>query len=168
MDWFSAPWGDLALVVATTTAFYVTTFAAVRIAGRRTLTQLSAFDALITIALGSLLATTVVQEDPSYANGVAALFTLLALQVLIGVLRRGFPSLQRVLEFKPEVVFREGELVLPRNPLSAQLTEEELWSALRRKGIFDRSSVAVVILEPSGEVSVLPAGYERAGLLDPS
>lgn len=167
-DWFGAPFGDLALVSASTAAFYLTTFAAVRLAGRRTLTQLSAFDALVTIALGSLLATTVVSEDPSYAQGAVALVTLLALQVGLGVLRRNVPPLRRVLEFEPEVVFRDGEAVLHGNPLGHQLSEEELWSALRRKGVFDRSNVSVVILEPSGEISVLPAGQQdERGLLDP-
>lgn len=167
-DWFGAPWGDLALVAASTVAFYLTTFGAVRLAGRRTLTQLSAFDALVTIALGSLLATTVVSEDPAYAQGVVALVTLLAMQVGLGVLRRRLPGMRRVLEFEPQVVYRDGEAVLPGNPLSAQLSEQELWSALRRKGVFDRSTVSVVILEPSGEISVLPAGgADGADLLDP-
>jgi uncharacterized membrane protein YcaP (DUF421 family) len=166
-DWFGAPWRDLALVVASTAAFYLTTFVGVRVAGRRTLTQLSAFDALVTIALGSLLATTVVSDEPSYANGAAALVTLLALQVGLGVLRRRVPRLRRVLEFEPEVVLRDGEPTLSNHPFGHQLSEEELWSALRRKGVFDRSSVSVVILEPSGEVSVLPAGHAGGtGLVD--
>lgn len=167
-DWFWAPVGDLARVGATTAAFYITTFAAVRVAGRRTLTQLSAFDALVTIALGSLLATTVVSDDPPYAQGAVALVTLLSLQVVLGLLRRHVPRLRGVLEFEPQVVYRDGELQLPGNPLHAQLSEDELWSLLRQKGVFDRSAISVVILEPSGSISVLPAGHTGdVGLLDP-
>lgn len=153
-DWFGTTWADVGWVVASTVAFYVTTFAAVRIAGRRTLTQLSAFDVLVTIALGSLLATTVVSDDPSYARGAAALLTLLGLQVGFAWLRMKIPVLRRVLEFPPEELLAEdGSLDLPSSPLSAQLTEEEVMTALRQAGIFDRSQVSVIILEPTGKLS---------------
>ena len=160
MDWFRSPWQDVALVAASTAAFYVTTLVGVRVAGRRTLTELSAFDVVVTIALGSLLATTVVAEEPAYANGVAALVTLLALQMALGFVRRGHPTLRRLVEFEPEVVYRDGELRLGRSPLGAQLTEDELWTALRRRGVFDRATVSMVVLEPSGQISVVPVDSE--------
>ena len=159
-EWFGSSWQTIAYVVAGTVAMYVSTLAAARIAGRRTLTQLSAFDTIITIAIGSLLATTSVSRDASYAQGVAVLLTLLALQLVVGAGRRRFATLSRVVEFEPQVVVRDGELRLDRSLLGAQLTAEELESALRQHGVFDVANARIVVLEPTGKFSVA-AGSPR-------
>lgn len=146
---------DLVRVVLTVIALYITTFALVRIAGRRTLSQLSAFDALITVALGSVFAASALATPPSYARGAAAVVTLLTLQVVVGSLRQRIPQLQRLLDFEPRVVYRDGSPDLSRSPLGAQITAPELEAAVRRAGRHDFSDVAVIVLEPDGGLSVL-------------
>lgn len=153
-EWFGASWQTIGYVVGGTVAMYLSTLIAARIAGRRTLAQLSAFDAIITIAIGSLLASTSVHRDPSYGQGVAVLLTLLVLQLVVAAGRRRFALLSRLVEFEPELVVRHGEVRLDRNPLGAQLTRGELESALRQHGIFDVANAFVVVLEPSGKFSV--------------
>ena len=164
-EWFTASWSTLGWVVATTTAMYAVTVAAVRIAGRRTVAQLSAFDAVVTIALGSIVAGTVLSPQASLAQGVAAVLTLLALQVLVAWTRRRVPALRRFLEFEPEVIVRDGALELPSGLLSSQLTDEELGSRLRRQGVFDVSDLALVVLEPDGRISIVPEGSQDRPLV---
>ncbi len=53
-EWFVASWDVVGFVVLSTVAMYLSVLIGVRIAGRRTLAQLSAFDAVVTIALGSI------------------------------------------------------------------------------------------------------------------
>ncbi|HWC12820.1 MAG TPA: YetF domain-containing protein [Acidimicrobiales bacterium] len=153
-QWFGASWQTIAYVVTGTVAMYLSTLIAARIAGRRTLAQLSAFDAIVTIAIGSLLASTSVSRDPSYVQGLSVLVTLLALQLMVAAARRRFPLVRRLVEFEPEVVLREGEVLLDTNPFGAQLTRGELESALRQHGVFDLSKARIVVLEPSGKLSV--------------
>ncbi|MGD9796798.1 MAG: hypothetical protein AB7V15_01650, partial [Acidimicrobiia bacterium] len=128
---FGASVRDLVLVVVTGGALYATTFVLVRVAGRRTVSQLSAFDALITIAVGSVFATTIVSDPPSYGRGAAAVVTLLLLQVVVGLLRQRHPRLRRYLDFSPETVFEHGRMQAGRNPLGPQLTADELDAAIR-------------------------------------
>lgn len=142
---------------------YLSTLVAVRVAGRRTLAQLSAFDVVVTIAIGSLLASTAVSRDASYAQGITALLTLLVLQVVVAAGRRRFSSLARLLEFEPRVVVRDGRVDLDESPLGAQLTRGELESALRQHGVFDSARVRLVVLEPTGRFSIKASDDGGAG-----
>lgn len=164
-EWFTASWSTLGWVVATTAAMYVVTVAAVRVAGRRTVAQLSAFDAVVTIALGSIVAGTVLSPEPSLAQGVAAVLTLLLLQVVVAWTRQRVPSLRRCLEFEPELVVRDGRPDLPSGLLTSQLTDEELGSKLRKHGVFDMGDLATVWLEPDGRISIVPRGSEDRPLV---
>lgn len=157
-EWFAATWASAGFVALTAFAMYVSIVVAVRIAGRRTLSQLSAFDAVVTIALGSMLATTILSPDVSYLEGVTGVVTLISLQVLVGALRKRFDRLRRILDFEPVVLIDEA-VEVPRTGLfGAQMTETELRSALRTQGIFDVSEVEKAILEPNGEISALRRG----------
>jgi uncharacterized membrane protein YcaP (DUF421 family) len=168
-EWFGVGWGAVGFVVASTVATYLTLLVAVRLAGRRTVAQLSAFDLIVTVALGTLLASTIVSPDPSYAQASVAIATLLTLQVVVAALRRRSGFVRRVLEFEPEVVLRDGRLQLPSGLLSSQLSEGELRSRLREVGVFDLDGVAVVVLEPTGRISVLPVGENESLLvMDPA
>jgi uncharacterized membrane protein YcaP (DUF421 family) len=154
-EWFGAAWGTFGFVALSTAAMYASVLLGIRVAGRRTLSQLSAFDAVVTIALGSLLASTAVSSDPSYAQGVTALVTLLSLQLAVGALRRRFRVVRRVLDFPPVTVIREGEEQHWRQGVfGPQMTTDELHSMLRSHGIFDPSEAQTAVLEPNGELSV--------------
>ena len=153
-EWFGSSLATMGWVAATTAAMYVTTLMSVRIAGRRTLAQLSAFDIIVTIALGSVVAATTVQKAASYAQGTTVVVTLLALQTMLAAARQRFSAVARVVDFSPEVVVDKGRLTLRRSPLGPQLTEDELMSRLREKGEFSVDTLRIVILEPDGSVSV--------------
>ena len=155
-EWFGATWATVGYVVAGTAAMYTSTLVAVRIAGRRTVARLSAFDLIITIAIGSLLASACVSSDPSYAQAMAALVTLLLLQIAVAAIRRQFPVVARHLEFEPRVILRDGDVDLDPSLFGAQITRAELESALRQQGVFDPNSVRLVVLEPTGRFSIAP------------
>ncbi|QGG93950.1 DUF421 domain-containing protein [Actinomarinicola tropica] len=153
-EWFGSSWSTIGWVAASTVAMYATLLVTVRIAGRRTVAQLSAFDAVITISFGTLLASTALAPDPSYVQGTTALLTLLALQVGVAFVRRRSALARRLLEFEPETVVDDGRATLPTGLFTSQLSEGELRSRLREKGHHDLSGLMVVVLEPDGGISV--------------
>ena len=152
-DWLGASVGTVWAIVLSTALIYGSALLTVRLAGRRTITQLSAFDAVVTIALGSLVATTAVTRTTSYAEGLTAMVTLLALQTGLATLRQRSDRVRRLVDFEPEVLVHQGAPSLSRRPGSSQVTEEELWSRLRQKGV-RLTSGTLVILEPDGSMSV--------------
>lgn len=150
-------WSDLGQAtgaLVATVIVYLVVLVAVRVAGRRTTAQLSAYDTLVTVALGTSLATTALPAHPAVADGLVVLATLLALQLLIGALRQRSAAVRRAVDFAPEVVVAEGELRQGRTLLSAQLTAGEIESQLRRNGVRDTDDVVVMVLEPGGAFSV--------------
>lgn len=161
--WFGSTWSTVGFIMLSTAATYASAVVCVRIAGRRTVAQMSAFDAVITIALGSLVATTAVSSETSYPEGMAALVTLLVLQVLLAWARRRWPTLQRLVEAAPEVVADGDHLHLPRGLTTSQMTEDELRAKLRQHGLAAPPPGGIVVLEADGKVSVL-TGADEAGI----
>jgi len=157
--WSSA--AQLAESVVRAVVVYLVAYTAVRLAGRRTVTQMSAFDILVTIALGTLVASTALPSDAAVSDGVAVLVTLLVLQVSIGALRQRLPAIQRVTDFRPYVVMRDGMPQPSKNPLTAQLTPSDLDAVLRQLGLPHRSDARLVVLEPTGKISVLTSDDEQ-------
>ena len=166
-EWFGASWETIGFVFVSTIAIYASAFIGVRIAGRRTLSQMSAFDFLVTIALGTLVSSTAVSADPSYLQGVTALATFLLVQVTVAALRQRFSWLGRYLDFRPAVLFEGDAMMLRRSPLTAQVTREELMSKLRQESVFDLKNVELVILEPDGKLSIVGRDDSEGVTLEP-
>ena len=156
-------WDKFTGAIVATALVYVFTILVVRIAGRRTLARISGYDVVVTVAVGTLAASTALPSDPSLADGAAVLVTFLALQILIGSLRQRFTFVQRCIDFSPQAVVVDGRPDLRRGPWTAQLTLSELESWLRQQGVGDLSEVRIAVLEPTGKVSVSRAD-EAPGL----
>lgn len=153
--WSSAE--QVAGTVMSAALVYVFAVVAVRVAGRRTVAQMNAFDIVVTVALGSLAASTALPSQPALSDGAAVLLTFLALQVLVAALRQRFPVVQRVLDFSPEILVRKGRIDLRRAPWTAQLVTSDLESKLRQQGVRDLKDATLVVLEPDGKITVTTA-----------
>ena len=154
-QWLGTAPSTAAWVALGTVLIYLSALLAVRLAGRRTVAQMSAFDYVVSIALGSVIATTAVSDETPYLNGLVAIVVLLLLQIFLGALRKKSDFVRRATGFEPEVMYEKGEFDLPSSPLSAQPTLEEVKSKVRQTGLTDWSKVDRIILEPDGNVSVL-------------
>lgn len=160
-SWFTASWSTIGFVSLSTSAIYISSLIGIRLAGRRTVSQISALDFVVTIALGSIIGATAVSRDPSYAQGLAAVVTLLLLQMALAGLRIAWPASRRLLDFSPQVVARDGQLHAMSSPLTAQMTAEDIASRLREKGFFEHDRIRVAILENDGKMSVQPTDPGR-------
>lgn len=156
-------WGQMAGAVVATVIVYLATLVAVRIVGRRSTAQLSAFDALVTVALGTAMGTTALPPHPAVIDGLVVLATLLVLQVSIAALRRRSELAQRLTDFVPEVVVRDGEIEKASGFGSARLTDAEIRSELRRHGVQGLATVGMLVLEPDGRFSLLPVDEMSSG-----
>lgn len=161
MSW-GVDWSEAVAVAAVAAAVYLTVFALVRVAGRRTVSQMSAFDFLVTVAIGSLIATTILTPDVTYARGVVGIGTLLVCQQAVALIRQRFPQSRRVLDFPPETIYEGTDMKLRTSPLTAQVSEAEIRSKLRQQGIRTLEGVRLVVLESDGTLSVLEASPEQA------
>ncbi len=147
----TSSWSNIGLVVLSSGAMLFGIIAYTRAAGLRTFSKMSAFDFVITVAFGSLLAS-VTLSGSSLVEGLVAAGTLLGLQVLIALGRRH--SLARVVDNTPLLLVDDGE-VLEQNLRRARVTRDDLRACLRAANVCDLQQVQAVVFETTGDISVL-------------
>ncbi|WP_373512012.1 DUF421 domain-containing protein [Persicitalea sp.] len=153
-SWFSAPPLHLLWILLSCTVFYLLIILITRVVGLRSFTTFSSFDILITLAMGALLATTVLDREVALLEGLTALVSLFGLQILVSTLRARSSLIKKWLDTPPTLLMKDGR-ILHDNLRAVRLTEDELLAKLRANNVFNYGQVVAVVLESSGEVSVL-------------
>ncbi|NKY38072.1 DUF421 domain-containing protein [Cellulomonas septica] len=152
--WFDT-WGDVLRVVVVGAASYLALVLVLRVSGKRTLAKLNAFDLVVTVALGSTLATILLSSDVSWTEGVTAFLVLVVLQLTVSWTTSHVGPGRSVVTAGPTTVLRDG--TLDRDAMSAQrLTVAEVRQAVRGSGVGGFDQVARVVLETDGTLSVIP------------
>jgi uncharacterized membrane protein YcaP (DUF421 family) len=151
--WFDS-WSDIVRVLAVGAAAYVTLIVVLRVTGKRTLSKLNAFDWVVSVALGSTLATILLSSDVSWAEGATALVLLACLQFAVAWTTTHLPGGRSVVTARPTLLLEDGEM-LPEALRQQRVTEAEIRQAIRATGSGDLGDVAAVVLETDGSLSVI-------------
>jgi uncharacterized membrane protein YcaP (DUF421 family) len=133
---------------------YVAAIVLLRISGKRTLSKWNAFDFVVTIALGSSLATMILSNQTSIVQGVVALAALIGLQFIVTWLSVRVRAVQRAVKATPRALLCRGRFIeeaLRRE----RVTEAEVRATLRANGISSVEAVGAVVLETDGSMSVV-------------
>lgn len=147
-------WTDITRVVVVGTSAYLALIVLLRVSGKRTLAKLNAFDFVVTIALGSTLATVLLSSTVALAEGVTALALLVGLQYLVAWASARNQHVERLVKSEPALVYRAGPL---RTAMRRErVTEDELVQAARAQGHAGLDSVEAIVLETDGSLSILP------------
>ena len=164
MDWsamFFQNWSGIVRTLVVGVLAYVALVASLRLTGNRTLSKLNAFDLVVTVALGSVLASILLSESVALAEGVAAFLLLIGLQYLVAYLSVKNRAFAKLVRSEPRLVFRNGE-PLNRALYDARVTRDELDTVLRTSGYTDPGAVSSVILESDGSFSVVGTGNKAS------
>ncbi len=140
---------------------YLALVAILRFSGKRTLSQMNAFDFIVTIALGSTLATILVSPQTSLAQGVVALLVLVGLQYVITWTSFRWKSVARLAKSEPAALVYRGQM-LPDAMRRERVLATEIEVAVRQSGLGRVADADLVVLETDGTLSVL-ANLEHAG-----
>jgi uncharacterized membrane protein YcaP (DUF421 family) len=128
----------------------------VRVSGKRTLAKMNAFDLVVTVALGSTLATILLSKDVSLVAGVTALALLIGLQYAVAWLTVRSRLARELAQSEPRLLVLRGEF-LHAAMVEERLGEHDILAALRKQGIGGVRDVEALILETDGSFSVVPA-----------
>ena len=131
-----------------------------RLSGKRTLVQMNAFDFIVTVALGSTLATAVLSKDTPLAEGLTGLALLILLQFILSWLYIRVPFINRLIKSEPRLLFYEG--VFKNKALREERVEkEELLQAARSQGILSLDQVEAIVLETNGNFSIIKSSDKK-------
>lgn len=147
-------WDGIGRVVVVGVLAYAAIVLMLRVSGNRTLSKMNAFDFVVTVALGSTLATILLSSDVALAEGVTAFALLIALQFAVTWLSVRFGPVRRLAASEPVLLLHQGER-LPRAMRRARVTDDEVRAALREHGLADPMEAEAVVLETDGTVSVV-------------
>jgi uncharacterized membrane protein YcaP (DUF421 family) len=133
-----------------------------RLAERRTIAQLSAFDFAVAVAVGAIVGRGATASDTSFATSAVALVTLLLAHRIVAILRR-HSRVVRLIDHPPRVLVVRGELQR-RELARAGLTATDVYALLRENGVGDLGQVGYLLYEARGTVTVIGADREPGPL----
>ncbi len=158
-EWVTTTWVDAGMVMVSTVCMYLVVLMCIRVSGLRSLAKMSPTDFVWTVATGSLLASAIVTASPSIARASVAFIMVFAIQRLVSWARRRWAGFDRVVSNCP-ILLMDGPEVLRANLSRAGVSEDELRSKLREANVLNLQQVRAVVMERTGDISVLHAGDE--------
>jgi uncharacterized membrane protein YcaP (DUF421 family) len=153
---------DLLRVLVMTGLAYAFLIVAVRASGKRALSKMNAFDLVVTVALGSTLATILLNSQVALAEGALGLALLVALQFVTAWASVRFRSVRRLVRAEPTLLLRDGRL-LHAAMTRQRVTADEVRQAIRTQGIGAVEDVRAVVLETDGTFSIVPHSQFGSG-----
>lgn len=154
MSWLTSPWHDLAIVAAKAALMYFTALVGLRLSERRTLAQWTIIDFVAAVAVGALVGRTAVAQSQSYASGAVGLATIIAAHRLASLLRFR-PVLGKLADHRVRVLVADGQVRRGQLRLCG-LTDNDLYSELRQRGVFDVGELQYVLYEAKGGLTLVP------------
>jgi uncharacterized membrane protein YcaP (DUF421 family) len=150
--------GDFSLelvleIVLRTAVMYLFTLGLIRVLGKRGMGELSPFELVIIVALGSAVGDPMFYADVPLIHGIIVITVVVALERALVKATERHEGIERLIESEPVCVVHDGELVLEAMD-HEDLSKAEIFMALREHGIEFLEEVRRAYLEPSGEMSV--------------
>jgi uncharacterized membrane protein YcaP (DUF421 family) len=154
MALFFDNWTTLARTLIIGVMAYTALVLLLRVSGKRTLSKMNAFDLIVTVALGSTLATILLSKDVVLAQGLLALGLLIGMQYAVTWLSVRLPRLAQIVKNEPSLLFYQGRY-LPAALQRERVTASEVRAAIRAQGQTDLAAVSAVVLETDGSITVM-------------
>ena len=146
-------WGVVLEIVLRTIVMYLYTLLLIRLVGKRGLGQLSPFELLIIVALGSAVGDPMFYPDVPLIHGMMVITVVIMLERLLVFVTERHRTVERLIESVPVCVVADGQLQ-PQNLDREDLSLAEIEMLLRLAGVENLGDVRRAYLEPSGKVSV--------------
>jgi uncharacterized membrane protein YcaP (DUF421 family) len=141
---------------------YFVLWAIIRISGRRTLGEMSAFDFILFLIIGGSTQRAITGEDFSLTNALILVSTFVVIEIVLSLLDVRSPLLRRVFEGTPTVLVENGHPMTYRL-LWARVTEDNILEAARRlHGLVRMEQIRFAILESTGKISIIPESTQSA------
>ncbi len=147
-------------------AMYVLVLVVFRIAGRRTLSEMTAFDFVLLLVIGEATQQALLGDDFSITTAAIVIVTLVGLDVGLSYVKGLSPRLATLLDGRPMILVERGKPIAERLARSRVDEEDILEAARQSRGLERMDQIGYAILEVSGGISIIPNGDEAAARRD--
>lgn len=128
--------------------------------GKRSIANLSMHDYVVTLAMGSIVSSTIISKGVTIVDGLIGILILLALQYFVTLISTLNTRIFKTINPSPTVLFLEGEF-LKKNLKTNRIHPNEVYSAIRMQGQTTSDNIFAVVLETNGQLSVIKSASEE-------
>jgi uncharacterized membrane protein YcaP (DUF421 family) len=137
-------------------AVYIFLLLVFRLAGQRTLAQITTFDLVLLLIISEAIQQALIGNDNSMINAALVVLTLAGLNVSLSILKQRSKAAEKVLEDVPLVLVAEGRLLTDRMD-KVRVDEDDILEAARsHHGLERLDQIRFAVLERSGDISIVP------------
>lgn len=137
-------------------AMYLALMVLFKIAGRRSLAEVTTFDFVFLMMISEATQQALLGDDFSVTNSMVVIATLITLDVGLSLLKQRSGVVSRLIDGEPTIIVEDGK-VLRRRAQRARLAEADIMEAARSsQGIETLDEIKFAILERNGKISVIP------------
>lgn len=154
IHYFFDGWDKVVRVVILAICAYVGLVVLLRASGKRTLTKLNVYDFVFVVALGSVLAATVLTPGITLAEGLTSTFVLIAMQYLLSLVCTVSGKIDTFINGEPALVFHKGAFLWDAMKRE-RVSPEEVRAAAREGGMLSMDHIDSIVLETDGTFSVV-------------
>jgi uncharacterized membrane protein YcaP (DUF421 family) len=147
-------------IILSSVAVYVFIIIAIRLFGKKELSQLSVIDLVFILLISNSVQNAMVGSNVSLSGGLAAAAALFVTNYIFKQLLYRFPKFSKAIQGEAIMLVYGGKLV-GKNLEKARITRDELMEAIREHGVSDIEDVDLAILEMDGNISVLSADFSH-------
>lgn len=145
---------ELIVIVIRSLISFIVLLLLTRLMGKRQVSQLTFFDYIVGITIGSIAAEMSFDQNVRIINGITSLLIWGLIPFILAIISLKSRTFQQLIDGKPTIIIKNGE-ILEKSMKKVFLSIEELMLLLREKNIFKISDVEIAILETNGQLSVL-------------
>ncbi|WP_281974930.1 DUF421 domain-containing protein [Halobacillus litoralis] len=151
---FFDSWISVFKIIMMALLIYPAVILLLRISGKRTLSKMNMFDLVITVAIGSTVATILLSSQVKWLDGIAALSSLIFLQYAVTWLEVRSKTFTSFVKGEPQLLMYQGEMVGTAMK-KERVKADEIRQAIRSQGVYSLGRVKAVVLETDGSFSVI-------------
>ncbi|NLB60902.1 MAG: DUF421 domain-containing protein [Clostridiales bacterium] len=145
-----------------TLTIYVLVFAAIRLTGKRQISELQPFDLVITILIADVASLPISNNDIPLAHGIIPIIALFLMQRVFAYLSLKNKALRTIICGNPLLLIENG-IVNEKLMKVANYSLSDLMEQLRSKDVFSLNEVNFAVLECNGELGILPKDGSQLG-----
>ncbi len=150
----------MTIVLIRTVILYLIVLFVIRIMGKAELSKMSPFQLIVVFMIAELASIPIESPDVSMITGVAAIFTLMFLQVLISFISLKSEKFKSIFSGRPSVLIDKGEINV-KEMKALRITINDLMGQLRIGGAPSISDVDFAVMESNGELSIIQKPEKR-------
>jgi uncharacterized membrane protein YcaP (DUF421 family) len=136
---------------------YVFLLVLFRIAGKRTLAEMTSFDFVLLLVISEATQQAMIDDDHSMTNAVIIITAFVGLNIVMSGLTYRFKKMDKVVSGQPIVIVEHGKLIRERLA-KERITEEEILAFAREHhGLERMDQIKFAVLEAGGDISIIPA-----------